>query len=52
MIRVSRQLAKGRTAGKYSNYGERLYAEGLMELEKKRVLVGCLLILSTYSTQR
>ena len=39
MTRVSRQLARGRTAGEYSNYGERLYAEGLMELEKRRALV-------------
>ena len=30
---------KGRTSGNYGNYGERLYVEGLMELEKRRAAV-------------
>ena len=36
---VSEQLMKGRNSGNYGNYGERLYVEGLMELEKRRAAV-------------
>ncbi|KAL3139442.1 hypothetical protein ABBQ38_003772 [Trebouxia sp. C0009 RCD-2024] len=36
MTWVSQELTKGRTAGEYTNYGERLYVEGMLEHEKKK----------------
>ena len=39
MTWVSQELTKGRTAGEYSNYGERLYVEGMLEHEKKKAAV-------------
>ena len=39
MTWVSQQLTKGRNNGEYSNYGERLYVEGMLEYEKKRAAV-------------
>lgn len=39
MTWVSQELMKGRNNGDYENYGERLYVEGLLELQKKRQLV-------------
>ena len=37
---VSEQLMKGRAnSSNFNNYGERLYVEGLVELEKKKALV-------------
>ena len=42
MTWVSQQLTKGRNNGEYSNYGERLYVEGMLEYEKKRAAVSAL----------
>lgn len=39
MTWVSQELTKGRNNGEYSNYGERLYVEGMLEHEKKRAAV-------------
>lgn len=39
MTWVSQELTKGRTAGEYTNYGERLYVEGMLEHEKKKAAV-------------
>ena len=39
MTWVSQELTKGRTTGEYSNYGERLYVEGMLEHEKKKAAV-------------
>ena len=39
MTWVSQELTKGRTAGEYRNYGERLYVEGMLEHEKKKAAV-------------
>ncbi|DBA68524.1 TPA: hypothetical protein ACH3X2_013618 [Trebouxia sp. C0005] len=36
MTWVSQELTKGRNNGEYSNYGERLYVEGMLEQEKKK----------------
>lgn len=40
MTWVSRQLSEGRDAHDFSNYGEKLYSEGLHEIEKRKALVG------------
>jgi len=37
---ASNKLAGNRTAGSYSNYGERLYVEGRLEAMRKEQLVG------------
>jgi hypothetical protein len=42
MTWVSAQLMRDRDRGEFDNYGERLYVEGLMELERKKALVHCL----------
>ncbi len=39
MTWVSQELTKGRNNGEYSNYGERLYVEGMLEHEKKKAAV-------------
>jgi hypothetical protein len=39
MTWVSAQLTQGRDRGEFDNYGERLYVEGLVELEKKKAVV-------------
>ena len=42
MTWVSQELTKGRNNGEYSNYGERLYVEGMLDHEKKKAAVrGC-----------
>lgn len=40
MTWVSKELTKGRNTGEYSNYGERLYVEGMLDNEKKKAAVG------------
>ena len=35
---ASKQMMHGRNAGEYDNYGERLYVEGRIHLERKKVL--------------
>ena len=39
MTWVSQELTKGRNNGEYSNYGERLYVEGMLDHEKKKAAV-------------
>ena len=39
MTWVSQELTKGRNTGEYSNYGERLYVEGMLDNEKKKAAV-------------
>jgi len=36
---ISAQLMKDRNVGKYANYGQRLHAEAVHELERKQALV-------------
>lgn len=39
MTWVSAQMMRDRDRGEFENYGERLYVEGLLELERKKALV-------------
>lgn len=39
MTWVSAQMMRDRDRGEFENYGERLYVEGLLELERKKAVV-------------
>lgn len=49
---VSQQLMKGRSSRNYGNYGERLYVEGILELQKRQAAVGAVQLLMQFAVAR